>query len=421
MAIYGKEISALDTTDIAELLKEGAVENIRLEFKKEIPGKDETLKKLSSFANTYGGYLIVGAEADNDGRLLALDGVLVESNYKQRIVQWCFDSLAPPVQPFVSDPIPAPGNSVQVVYVVYVEESAETPHFINSRKGCYIRTDEFSQRFEPRLATYDDIQHLANRRLGAEKRREGLYDRANQRFETYVRLDYQETPDIVGNIGATLKVAVSPRYPITPLVEQAALQTVIERSQLAFRGTRFPMHSHQGVHQFESIIFPNALGIFSMFDLSIWGQTFYAVELEEEVKEENKDARLGVRLLKFVSDLLLCIHHSRSILLNMGYMGSLQISVRLDRVLRIPFWRPRYRRMDYAPWITDPTSRFEAEIGFSNNTDTRELTANADAVARNLLRVALHAIDWPDAGSDDELNRLINAAYHYNHWQRPEE
>ena len=53
----------ITTEDLQELVVERAVENVRLEFKREIPGKDETLKKLSSLANTFGGDLVIGAAA----------------------------------------------------------------------------------------------------------------------------------------------------------------------------------------------------------------------------------------------------------------------------------------------------------------------------------------------------------------------
>ncbi len=59
------------------------VENVRLEFKREVPGKNETLKKLSSCANTFGGYLVVGAEAANDGRITGLPAVELQHGYKQ--------------------------------------------------------------------------------------------------------------------------------------------------------------------------------------------------------------------------------------------------------------------------------------------------------------------------------------------------
>ena len=72
MPFFSKNITDLTTGDLAELLAEAAVENVRLEFKSAFPGPDETLKKLSGFANTFGGYLIVGASASSsDGRLVA--------------------------------------------------------------------------------------------------------------------------------------------------------------------------------------------------------------------------------------------------------------------------------------------------------------------------------------------------------------
>jgi len=70
MSIFSKPLSQLDTRDLQELLQDGSVENIRLEFKLLPPDKDETLKKLSSFANTFGGFMVVGAQARSaDGRL----------------------------------------------------------------------------------------------------------------------------------------------------------------------------------------------------------------------------------------------------------------------------------------------------------------------------------------------------------------
>jgi len=45
MAIFAKPISQLGTADLQELLEDGAVENARLEFKREVPDKDSTLRR----------------------------------------------------------------------------------------------------------------------------------------------------------------------------------------------------------------------------------------------------------------------------------------------------------------------------------------------------------------------------------------
>src|SRR5579862_2821925 len=122
MSIFTKPVSQLVPQDLEELLLDTAVENIRLEFKSEIPDKDETLKKISSFANTFGGYVVVGAKANSkDGRLEGLCGVEAKSGYRQTVTQWCFAGANPPLTAEVSDPIELlPGK---VVYVIYIPES----------------------------------------------------------------------------------------------------------------------------------------------------------------------------------------------------------------------------------------------------------------------------------------------------------
>ena len=53
MSLFDTPITQLQTQDLQELLTVQAVENVRLEFKRELCSKDDMLKKLSSFANTF--------------------------------------------------------------------------------------------------------------------------------------------------------------------------------------------------------------------------------------------------------------------------------------------------------------------------------------------------------------------------------
>ena len=151
MAIFDKPLSALNEHDLQELIAAEVVENIRLEFKREYPSKDEVLKKLSSLANTFGGFVVIGAEASGkDGRIIALSGVERKSGYKQTIVQLSTAGVSPPLNVEVSDAIPV-GTESKVCYVLFVRESDTAPHFLNGRKGMYVRTDEFSNRFDSSL------------------------------------------------------------------------------------------------------------------------------------------------------------------------------------------------------------------------------------------------------------------------------
>src|SRR5229473_5300908 len=189
MSIYVTPVSQLKTSDLAELLQEQAVENTRLEFKREVPEKDETLKKLSSFANTFGGFVVIGAAAQSkDGRIEELRGVDEVPGYKQKIVDWCFKECSPPITVDVSGPIPTPSNNGKVCYVISVEESEIAPHFLNGRKGVWIRTNEFSERFHAAPATENELEQLLHQRELVLERRRHIVERARKRFETHLRL-----------------------------------------------------------------------------------------------------------------------------------------------------------------------------------------------------------------------------------------
>ncbi len=75
MSIYDKSTDQVSTADLEELLADSAVENLRLEFKSQDANKDEALKRITSFANTFGGHMPIGAEQDKNGRLVAIPGV----------------------------------------------------------------------------------------------------------------------------------------------------------------------------------------------------------------------------------------------------------------------------------------------------------------------------------------------------------
>src|SRR6266704_1408278 len=103
MSLFDTPITQLQTQDLQELHTVQAVENVRLEFKREVPSKEDMLKKLSSFANTFGGILVIGAEASStDGRIMGLPGVEPQPSYKQTIIQWCASGTMPPLTAEVS-------------------------------------------------------------------------------------------------------------------------------------------------------------------------------------------------------------------------------------------------------------------------------------------------------------------------------
>ncbi len=410
MSIY-KPLSELKTDDLQELLDNRSVENARLEFKLEVPDKDQTLKKLSSFANTFGGYMVIGAkESKTDRRIEGLPGVDPQDGYKQKIVDWCFSSASPPLTVEVSDPIPVPAGNGKVCYVIYVAESDVAPHFLNDRKGVFVRTDEFSARFEARLADENELRHLFDRRKLILERRERLLDRARKRFGVFAAKAVEDRGEDAKQV-PLLELRVVPRFPARQLCEQAKLRSLLEGVSLSWRQVGFPVPGSEAVSQYESTIVLKAAGGVSMLEANVWGMLFYCAEIAEA---HGREETWGIHLYSFVGHILMFLKHADQMLLGIGYSGPVRIDAGIKSMLESPWLYAQYG----AFLASRPGSLVDEDVFFSITTTTEALHQRQHGVATDIFRTVFNSVNWPDLvkskqGSED----LIRQGYAYNVWQ----
>ncbi len=399
MSIYSKSVSDISTEDLRQLLEEQPVENIRLEFKSTLPSRDEFLKKASGFANTYGGILIIGASASSkDGKLESLPGITAEPGLKQRLVQWTFDGLAPPLDPFVSEPISTPADATKFCYVVSIPESLVAPHFINGRRGAYVRTDEFSGRFDAQLATYDELVHLADRRSLAVKRREQLLRRAEDRFST---LEQKGS----GPPQAVLTLFLCPAYPAISIFAQDRLFPLLGSSGGRWRSMGFP-NTSQPVSQHESAILLAPAGEFSVIEATIWGSLYYGTTVQEKV-----EGGVGIHLHRLVGTLLVFLAHAGRYYSQGGFDGLLWL-------------RPSLRRIGGLPLIAGPGrsggegSPIDIQVDFDFLVSSERLKSDLNGVTIDILRTLCFALNWHEVtAADPDLKTLLNLGYEYNFWR----
>jgi Putative DNA-binding domain len=86
---FGTSVHEMSLDEVDSLYRERVQENIRLEYKREPPQetadfKQVLAKELSSLANTYGGYIIIGIATDQQGIPIAMDGVPPINSFAQR-------------------------------------------------------------------------------------------------------------------------------------------------------------------------------------------------------------------------------------------------------------------------------------------------------------------------------------------------
>ncbi len=412
MSIFTKPLSQLGTADLQELLNDGAVENLRLEFKLQVPNKEDTLKKLSSFANTYGGFMVIGARADStDGRIQDLPGVDVEAGYKQKVVQWCFDGASPPLIVQVSDPILLPAGNAKVCYVVYAAESDIAPHFLNGRKGIWVRTDEFSARFETHLADESELRHLLDRRNVVLDRRSQLLNRARKRFDTYVAKKHTDLGGARTSVGPVLELSVVPRFPARQICRQEDLGSYIQGNCLSWRQVMFPDPGRAILCQHESAIVQDVTRRTSILEANVWGLLFYATQVETQ-----HGGHVGVHPYELAGCVLIFIRHACKMLETMGYSGPILVEAGLHSILDVPWLQSLHGTILF----TRSGSVLDDQVAFSVSTSTEELVEKPDGVAVDVLRDLLFSVSWPElVDTPQRLEDLVRKAYIFNFWPVP--
>jgi len=409
MPFFSKSIADLGWSDIHELLDRNAPETVRLEFKEEVPGREELAKKVCSFANTYGGYILIGAR-EKDGDLVDLPGVELQASLDQQLVQWCFEQLYPPVVPLLSPRIKVEGKPERFLYVIFVEESADAPHFVNKRKGCYVRTDEYSQRFEPRLATLPELEHLLHRRESAIQRRQTLLLRAEKRFSAHAQLTKQPEEPVEGL--PQLTVAAVPQYPGAWTADMEVMRVVAKDKRIAARGKWFPDGAFASQARGFYFLRPRLLRP-SYLELDAEGLVFYREVLEPDVlSEESGQSYLNLPYV--FAWVIFYLRYFAVAFRALGFNGTLSLFVEVDGV--------GGRRIS-APWSQDADvalcpPRLDDEIKLSVETNVAELSDERLARLCHLYRDLALASGCREAYEigDDGVKAWVTRSCKYLGW-----
>lgn len=413
--MFSKVVSSITTEDLQKLLDEGAVENVRLEFKQESPSKNEVLKKLTSFANTFGGYLVIGVEEGGNGAISSIPGVDIENSFKQKIISWCFQGISVPLNVEVSEAITSPQNNDKVCYVIYVAQSDLAPHFINGRRGCYIRTDEHSQHFEAKLATQDELLAMLERRKKINERKQFILTRAQERFEAFTHTRYSELEGPETGIGARFSLAIVPRFPSLPIATQLEVLETVRQTTIAWRGVGFPITTQGIITQNESAIVLKPVSGFSILECNIWGLMFYASEIQEDFRIVEEDVN-GIHIYSFLGHICVFLRHAKALMDAYDLMVPMDIELKFDGIRGV-----NWIYCQGPATIKGPSSELDDSVLIKFYVSAADIRDRTDGLVMDLLDNVLFSMNWSQlVGDRDKLRELLVEAYRYNSWPKPE-
>ena len=127
--MFGKPLDELDIADLRAFLNQQVPEGPSLDYKRELTA--DLPDTACAFANTAGGYIVVGVGEGAKEDLPDPDNVPgLDQSKKPRsaVVNRITSRTRPTVVPNVSVPIELDDGSGRVVLVIHVKESIDAPH-----------------------------------------------------------------------------------------------------------------------------------------------------------------------------------------------------------------------------------------------------------------------------------------------------
>jgi len=227
MTLWQKPASEITFADIDAFCRTNQPEGARLDYKG-IAFPRNLDKTIAAFANTLGGLIILGVEADttsNQPIWPPTDGYPAEAGLGERVVQIAQDSIYPPVRVAVSNVISNEHVSGTVLLVIRIHESREAPHAIDKNRRVYVY-ERTNNRNEPYvLADVQRIEQLLRRRDRFADDREAELQQNLQRAARHMH------PSV-----CPIKwMSVSPVYPWREVCEPSVCRTFHEQTLIADR------------------------------------------------------------------------------------------------------------------------------------------------------------------------------------------
>jgi predicted HTH transcriptional regulator len=165
--MFTLKLEEVNYEKIESFCKEQNPEGETIEYKRDFPSDLE--KSISAMANTYGGIILIGVEADKTTNtpILPIKGRELEKGLEEKVTSICLRRIYHPYFPLVKVcPFKNEKGEDKCVVFIRVFESDQTPHAINNNTDVYFRIKSQNEPF--RKATIDEIDWLKNK-IGDKK------------------------------------------------------------------------------------------------------------------------------------------------------------------------------------------------------------------------------------------------------------
>ena len=308
--MFTKPIDEITFEDVESFCQQWA-EGVHVEYKSDIEEVKGTIPKIvSSFANTYGGILLIGVEADQKNNTVSsIPGIPQRNGIEEQIQQSALTGIYPGVIPEIKlVDVPNSGN---VVVVVRVDESVQAPHAIKEVTQVYIRVGSITQPYEYKLAEMDRIAYMFKRREDSQVVARQILDRIEERISK-LEPAWKNIGNILRlfSVFPTFTVIARPVFPYRPL-------TTISNIYELHRGPLWPPRRVIGGHF--------CYNEEEYWELNEYGIIYHRVVLFIQPED-------GIDYGIFLWHINELIKRANALYVNCGYQGNIEVITHLRNI-----------------------------------------------------------------------------------------
>ena len=377
--MFGLPIEKITFADVDAFCRSGVREGVLLDFKKDFPARLE--KTIASFANTYGGIILIGVDETPTGApVVPVCGVALVPGLRERVIQIGLDSIYPPLIPEVKvvDFKSADGltESDRAVVVARVHESEIGGHAVDKRTTVYLRVENVSDYV--RKATMGEVEWFINKREKALQEKSRILHVAREHASQYLMRLRTRHGMSTSEPAARCVFWTVPRFPRQPLASpQELLNLAYElRWTLELHAHLFPLGS----------VLPVREGIF--FDGNYYSALRYTEIQQQGLSYHqygfwwHKDSELhNLVLPTSITELMLsAIRYGTRLYSTLGYWGLVDFEFSLLGVKGLQFHEPTG-----FPELLSTLGAVDNEITVRESASVSELVANGIEVARRMM------------------------------------
>jgi hypothetical protein len=213
-SIFGKSLKDVTFADVVSFCDQQITEGLNLDYKRDLSSLSKIVKALVSFANTNGGWLVIGVDDEDDKPKLPVTGMDFEDNFVQKVNNSIVSTVSPIVLPFYQ--VCTSEDGKKAFLIAYMPQSSSTPHWMHygGKNILFTRVADRARGEDwEKYASGHEWEMLRDRRQSSVGLRDELAELLQDIFEA--RADYQNDEDEKAEETNT-PMSEMMRYAVTP-------------------------------------------------------------------------------------------------------------------------------------------------------------------------------------------------------------